>query len=167
MFGMMLSLWVGGALAADRAPDFELPSVDGQGSRALSQARGKVVLLNFWATWCGPCKREMPHLEALRASRQEQGLEVWTINVDDPRTAGRVAPWLARQELGLVALRDADRSVFRRYSPSMSLPWTVLVDRRGEVVERWSGFDEDGLAALSEAVDRALERGEQGNPPAP
>jgi len=141
------------------APSFSLPTVTGGTEVSLAQHRGKVVLLSFWATWCAPCKQEMPHLDALAKKHAQAGLVVLSINSDDPRTVRRVKPWLDQQALSLTVLLDTERKVLDAYDPSRTLPWSVLVGRDGEIVETWSGFDEDGFKALEAAVTKALADG--------
>ncbi len=150
---------IGGPSAASepaKATPFSLPTVDGAQTVSLSQHAGKVVLLSFWATWCAPCKAEMPHLDTLARAKADAGLVVLSINADDARSARRVAPWVAQQDLALVWLMDTERTVLDAYDPSRTLPWSVLIGRDGTVLGTWSGFDEAGFAALRSAVDAAL-----------
>lgn len=138
------------------APAFSLPTVDGARTVSLAEQRGKVVLISFWATWCAPCKQEMPHLDDLRKTHEAEGLVVLSINADDARTVRRVAPWLAQQPYALTVLLDTERKALDAYDPSHTLPWSVLVGRDGAIVDTWSGFDEVGFAELKAAVTQAL-----------
>ncbi len=125
----------GGALLP--APAFALRTLDGKSVR-LSELRGRPVILDFWATWCGPCKSSMPHLSAMQSRYRDRGLVVLGVSMDDddPRVVRRYA-----DRLGLtfrVALADDD--VLEAYGPIRALPTTVYISRRGEIVRRVVGY---------------------------
>lgn len=111
------------------APDFTLRSLEG-GNLRLKEQRGKVVLVNFWATWCAPCRQEMPLLDQLFAKYRASGFTLLGVNVDED---GRNAAGLVGQ-LGLKfpVLLDSDKAVSKAYALS-AMPSTVLIDRDG----RW------------------------------
>jgi thiol-disulfide isomerase/thioredoxin len=83
---LVLCTWLAGCgeqrFQAPMAQDFDLPLLDGSGSVRLSDLRGEVVYLSFWASWCIPCRQEMPHLQALWEEHRDQGFQVIGINVD-------------------------------------------------------------------------------------
>jgi peroxiredoxin len=111
------------------APDFTLRTLDGQKLR-LGEQRGRVVLVNFWATWCGPCRQEMPHLNKLYEKYKSSGFVLLGVNVDDDtRQAAGVADKLG---VKFPVLPDADKRVSRQYDLS-AMPSTVLIDRDGKV----------------------------------
>ncbi len=116
-----------------QAAPFRLPDLQGQ-LRELAELRGRVVLLNFWATWCGPCRQELPALQALHDRLSARGLQVLGLSVDagDPV---RVARFLAERSLSLPTLHDPSSRVADRYAVS-GFPTTILVDRRGGLVHR-------------------------------
>ena len=109
------------------APNVSLPALDG-GSLVLAQERGKVVLLNFWATWCIPCRREMPELQSLADELQGESFTLFTIDLQED--AATITPF--RRELGLrlPVLLDEDGEVTRSYCVR-ALPATFLIDREG------------------------------------
>jgi peroxiredoxin len=129
-----LLLAAAGALAgpmapSTTAPDFTLRTLEGQNLR-LGEQRGRVVLVNFWATWCGPCRQEMPHLNKLYEKYKSSGFVLLGVNVDDdPRQAAGVAGKLG---VTFPVLADADKRVSRQYDLS-AMPSTVLIDRDGRV----------------------------------
>jgi thiol-disulfide isomerase/thioredoxin len=130
------------------APDFTLPTLSGEAIR-LADLRGKVILLNFWATWCGPCRAEMPVIEALYQRYKDRGLEVVAVNLDILSTAG-VAAFV--QEVGVtfrVGL-DPSWSIARAYRV-LGLPTTYLIDRAGHAVVREAGARDwlDGVSQLA------------------
>jgi thiol-disulfide isomerase/thioredoxin len=115
------------------APDFALPRLTGESLR-LSDLRGKVVLLNFWATWCVPCRTEMPTIEELYRRYQDRGLEVVAINLDVLSTAG-VEAFVKEVKVTFPIVLDPFWATARAYRV-VGLPTTYLIDRRGNVVVR-------------------------------
>lgn len=112
------------------AADFDLPTLDGNPLRLQNQ-RGKVVLLNFWATWCPPCVQEMPLLEQLSQSLRQRPFVVWTVAMKENRD--KVASFMDKHHLQLPALLDADGTVSARYGVR-GLPATYLIDCTGNLV---------------------------------
>ena len=134
------------------APDFTLERLDG-GSMKLSQLRGKAVLLNFWATWCGPCKIETPWLVELQNQYGSEGLQVVGIAMDDSgkdeiqkfaKAMGVNYPVL----LGKEAVGDA-------YGGVPALPETFVIGRDGKIVDRIIGLK--GRAEIEDSIRRALD----------
>ena len=109
------------------APDFSLSDLDGRTVR-LSDLRGKVVLVNLWATWCPPCLAEMPDLAALYKAHQAEGLVI--LGVNDQEYEETVAEFLARNPLPYPVLLDPDSRVSRVYGVDY-LPASFVIDRRG------------------------------------
>jgi peroxiredoxin len=120
------------------APDFTLRSAEGKNLR-LKEQRGQVVLVNFWASWCGPCRQEMPHLNRLYDKYRASGFTLLGVNIDDdPRKAtGAAASW----GLKFPVLLDADKTVSKLYDLG-SMPATVLIDRDGRVRYLHRGYRE-------------------------
>ncbi len=114
---------------ASAAPDFTLHAMDGPNLR-LKEQRGRVVMVNFWATWCGPCRQEMPQLNRLYEKYKASGFVLLGVNVDDDqRKAAEVA-----SKLGVTfpVLLDTDKAVSKLYDLS-TMPSTVLIDRDGKI----------------------------------
>ncbi|MEZ4241342.1 MAG: TlpA disulfide reductase family protein [Myxococcota bacterium] len=149
-----LLLW-GSAATAAPAPDFALADTAGR-QVSLSSLRGQVVLVAFWATWCGPCKEELPHLQQLYAAHRDEGFTVLAVSTDDARTAGRVASYVARMGYTFPVLLDRDAAVVSAYDPAKTLPHAVLIGRDGEVIRRTMGYQPGDEAALAAAVVEAL-----------
>jgi peroxiredoxin len=112
------------------APNFQLRDMSGQ-AVSLSDLQGKVVLLNFWATWCGPCRVEMPAMERLYRTYSRKDFEILAVSTD-PQGAVVTRPF--QQEIGLTfpILHDADYRVGLAYG-ARTLPMTFMVDRQGIV----------------------------------
>ena len=117
------------ALTSGPAPDFTLHSVAGANLR-LQEQRGQVVMLNFWASWCAPCRQEMPQLDRLYEKYHAAGFQLLGVNVDeDARNAAGVSSKLG---LHFPVLLDTEKRVSRLYDLS-TMPSTVLIDRDGRV----------------------------------
>jgi peroxiredoxin len=113
---------------SDPAPEFSVPTPDGS-PLALGALRGKVVLLNFWATWCEPCLEEMPAMERLARAYQERGLAVLAVSVDREGVSV-VRPFVKRHALSFLIGLDPHQAVARLYR-IWALPSTVIVSRKG------------------------------------
>ncbi len=152
---LLLATSVGSTRAAvqlsTQAPDFTLRSVAGPNLR-LAEQRGQVVLVNFWATWCGPCRQEMPHLNRIFDSYRKSGFVLLGVNIDDdPRAAAALA---AKLGLNFPVLLDSDKKVSRVYDMS-AMPATLLIDREGRVRHIHRGY-RDGVEKTYEEQVRAL-----------
>jgi peroxiredoxin len=124
------------SLEGQVAPDFVLRSATGENLR-LSEYRGDVVLINFWATWCGPCRQEMPLLDDLYGRYQRVGFNLLGVNIDeDSRRAMQMV-----QELGVnfPVLFDENKEVSKLYEVA-AMPMTILVDREGIVRHVHHGY---------------------------
>ncbi|MFO7286610.1 MAG: TlpA family protein disulfide reductase [Gammaproteobacteria bacterium] len=111
------------------APNFTLKSRDG-GTVSLEDFAGDVVLINFWATWCGPCRKEMPHLEALHQRYKNLGFTLLGINVEDD-TRG-VEKFLKETPVSFPVLLDPANEVSGLYRV-VAMPTTVIIDRNGQM----------------------------------
>ena len=116
---------------------------------ALSSLKGKVVLLDFWASWCGPCKMELPHVDALAKEFSDQGLVVYGVNSEAATNAKR---FLEKTPLSFPTLVDARSKVSQQYSVS-AIPTVIVIDREGVVSAYKVGYqNEAALRALLEEV---------------
>jgi peroxiredoxin len=118
------------------APDFTLKSTDGKNLR-LSEYRGEVVLINFWASWCGPCLQEMPILSDMHERFKSLGFTVLGVNVEEDSSDARKL--LGRMPVSFPVLLDNTSSVSRQYDIA-AMPSTVLVDRNGNMRYLHKGY---------------------------
>jgi peroxiredoxin len=118
------------------APDFTLSSVGGT-KVALSDLKGQVLLINVWATWCPPCRVEMPTIQAAYEQYHDQGFTVVAVNLQEDPSA--VATFMREQQLTFPALLDSDGQVSRIYQ-AVSLPSSFFVDRRGMIRAVYHGL---------------------------
>lgn len=134
------------------APDFALRSLGGENQR-LSEHSGEVVLLNFWASWSGPSRQQMPALEDLQAKYQRAGLVLLGINLDDhPERAQEMAQTL---RVSYPVLFDAQKDVARSYQVN-TMPLTVLIDRSGTVRFVSEGYKPGDEARYVEELRKLL-----------
>jgi peroxiredoxin len=140
-----------GGPAGPAAPDFTLHAADGRNVR-LEELRGQVVLVNFWATWCGPCREEMPRLNQLYEKYRKSGFVLLGVNIDDnPATALATA---GKLKVSFPILLDTDKRVSELYKLT-DMPSTALIDRDGRLRFTHRGY-RDGVEAEYDRQIRAL-----------
>ncbi len=126
-----------GVSNGQKAPEISLATLKGD-RLSLSALKGKVVLLDFWAEWCGPCKQELPELEKLKREFAARGVEVVTVNIDKERAnAERLTRELA---LTFAVLLDPNGSAVSAYDPP-KMPSSYVIDKRGVVRFVHEGFE--------------------------
>jgi peroxiredoxin len=136
------------------APDFTLNDIYGK-RITLSEFRGNVVLLNFWATWCVPCRLEMPSLNNLYHEFKDKGLNILGISVDISEKP--VRSFISEKRIIFPVLMDKDKEVyFDRYA-ALGLPVTFLIDRKGMIVERIIGEKDWGSPEMRGKILKLLE----------
>jgi thiol-disulfide isomerase/thioredoxin len=139
------------AASSTGAPDFALQSLQGDTLR-LSSLKGKVVLVDFWATWCGPCKAELPHLVDLYGKYKDKGLEIVGI-ADDPSERADVAPFVKRAGLPYPVVYG-EPSVGQRFGGIIGYPTLFVVDRKGQVVKKFIGYTD--ISVIEQLVTQLL-----------
>ena len=131
----------------EQAPDFTLEDLDGQ-TVSLGDFRGEPVLLNFWATWCSPCRIEMPYLQQIYEEWSDRRLVLLTVNIgESPST---VKQFMQVNNLSLPVLLDTSKSVSRKYMIS-GIPTTIFIDKDGIIRGRVIG-----AFTSKEAIERYL-----------
>ena len=124
-----------GARVGEPAPDFKLQNLDGQ-YISLSDLRGKPVLINFWATWCPPCRDEMPYLQKIYEEWSGKGLVVLAIDIGESHS--KVKEFLKTHNLSLPVLLDTKENVGRKYNIT-AIPTSFLIDSDGVIREKIIG----------------------------
>ena len=135
-------------LLGKTAPDFTLRSDQGD-NKKLSEYRGKVVLINFWASWCGPCQQELPKLSELKDLHDEYDFELLAVNIDEePKKALRLAKKLG---INFPILFDETKQVSKLYDID-AMPMTILIDRNGEIRYMHRGYKESYLSLYQQQI---------------
>jgi thiol-disulfide isomerase/thioredoxin len=140
------------ALEKQPAPDFSLPGEAGADVK-LSDHKGSVVVLDFWATWCPPCREGLPALDKLASDRKDKPLKVFAVNLREGKDL--VADFKTKTSLGLPVLFDSEGKVGDLYRVT-GIPQTVVIDKQGIVRRVIIGFDPAGKKAMEELVDALL-----------
>ncbi|MBE9537781.1 MAG: TlpA family protein disulfide reductase [Proteobacteria bacterium] len=138
---------------AREALGFTLPMLDGSGTLSLSDYRGEVVYLTFWASWCVPCRQEMPYLAQLWERHYDKGFRVIAINVDEDLAAA--LEFAAEQDVPFPLVRDEGRVLSKQYKVP-GFPTHYLLDRRGRIRYSGLGFNLKDVAAVSQEVETLL-----------
>lgn len=142
MIGVLaLAFWVGSvglALAAVKVPDFALPAVQDQQVVDITKLRGKAVLINFWATWCGPCVQEIPSLISLQKEFGPQGLAVIGVSMDQGGV-GPVQKIIDKTGINYPVIMG-NSQISRDFGGIFGIPASFLVDQSGTVRKRFDGW---------------------------
>jgi peroxiredoxin len=145
------------AKPGDRAPEFELPTLDGKRVK-LSSLRGQIVVVDFWASWCAPCKKELPALDALarRYAEAKQPVVFLAVGIDKER-ANAEKQLRASKVAHMTVLLDPDGKVARAYDiPTM--PTSLVIDGRGLVHKVHAGYASGDEKKLAAEIDALLNR---------
>ncbi|HJO58879.1 MAG TPA: TlpA disulfide reductase family protein, partial [Nitrospinaceae bacterium] len=137
------------------APGFYLRNLKGN-RESLGKYRGQVVVLNFWATWCAPCRVEMPSFENLYRRYRSEGMTVLAITIDKNADA-KIKSFVEEYGLSFPVLLDTKGEVERLY-PSMTIPFTYVIDRDGRVVARVDGAKNWESEETFEAIEYLLKK---------
>jgi peroxiredoxin len=137
--------------SGEKSPDFSAPTLAGSSLR-LSSLKGKVVLLDFWASWCEPCKKELPILSKMAPRLKAKGIEIVAVNIDEDRQ--KAVDFLRTHGLQLTVVADPSKAIVGRWEPP-KMPSSFAIDKAGVVRAVNSGF-EPGDEAKIEAQLTAL-----------
>ena len=141
------------ALVGQPAPDFTLPDLDGNPVQ-LAKLKGSVVLLDFWATWCGPCVASMPNLEKIHKEYGEKGLKVYTVNQGEDKE--QIQAFKEKKNLTMPVLMDKDQHVGNKLYGCPGIPVTVIIGKDGVVKKVYLGFDPEGDEAMRKVIEEEL-----------
>lgn len=149
-------------LMAKQVPDPAFKTLDGQ-TRKLSALHGQIVVVNFWATWCGPCQEELPRLSQIAASYAGKPVSFVFISIDAPKDRVKIPGALAKLHVSMDSWVNADTDTLGRFGLGDIVPGTIVIDEKGEPVARVMGEAQED--DVRKSVDWLL-NGRTGEPPA-
>lgn len=136
------------------APELHLARLSGE-KLSMADLRGRVVFVNFWGTWCAPCRTEAPSLERMYRKLKPEGFEILAVSIDAPGARDEVVAFRDEFELSFPILLDPGKEVYRAYQAT-GVPETFMLDRDGRLVERLIGPRDWDQPRYQEAVRRLL-----------
>ena len=148
---------------AKRMPNLEFKDLAGHPQK-LATLHGSIAVVSFWATWCAPCRDELPRLSKLAQQYSDQGVRFVAISIDAPKDRAKVAPYVAQQKLTMDVWLGGDTDMLDRVGLGNIVPGTLILDQQGEVIGRIMG------EAREEDVKSRLDwllNGRQGAAPEP
>ena len=151
--GLVFTTAPANALAiGEVAPDFTLKNMQGE-NQNLAEQRGKIIVINFWASWCGPCRQEMPILESFYDKYNKLGVSVWGVNVEQENQAGR--DFLKGLNLTFPIFFDETNEISATYQVE-AMPTTVIVDRNGKLRYAFKGFKPGFEKKYAKAIKKLI-----------
>jgi len=117
--------------------------------------KGKVTLINFWATYCVPCRKEMKHLNRINKTYSDQNVQVIGISIDDSRTVGRVKSMVKSQKLDYTVLLDTEQKLYKNFNTT-AMPFSILVDAKGKILWEHTGYLPGDEAQMENEIKKAL-----------
>ncbi|MBT3232321.1 MAG: TlpA family protein disulfide reductase [Calditrichaeota bacterium] len=152
-------LLTGTLVAAGQAPDFKLKRMNG-GEFILSEELKKgPVLIDFWATWCKPCKKALPKIEYFHKTYADSGLQVVTISIDNPKSKSKIKPFIKGQKYTFDVLFDSNMEV-RKLFGGKEIPLSVLINSDSEIVFKHLGYKPGDEKKIEEEILKTLGIGE-------
>lgn len=136
--------------------DIALPDLQGQIVRPAAQGEADVFVLAFWATWCQPCQQELSQMNAMLGALAPRGLHVYAISIDGPDTMAQVGPWVQREAYGFPVLLDRETQVLTRYNPRGDIPYYVVLDAKGKVIDDHQGYMAGDVDVLAGELEKIL-----------
>ena len=155
IIGLLLCLTWTGSLAStvgEKAPDFRLPQLTGE-EVELASFQGKVTLINFWASWCAPCRDELPALQKIYDKYRERSFEIVGINLDKKQQNAQTS--VKRYGLNFTVLHDPNSTVVRLYK-GQAMPCSYLLDQDGVIREVFNGFSAKKQVQMEKAIEQLL-----------
>jgi peroxiredoxin len=140
---LLVSLGAVNLFAADtegtKAPDFRLKDLSGKQVKLSEALKNGPILIDFWATWCQPCKQALPHLDKIYIKYKEQGFQMYAISIDNSRSVSKIRPYVKSKKYQFGVLLDTDSKVLKKYRGT-TVPHTVLIGTDGMIKKIWMGY---------------------------
>lgn len=147
---LLFSLFSFGELTFSKSPDFTLRTTKGK-NYTLSKNLTGLKVINFWATWCGPCLSEMNQLKKLQEKYNEKGVEFIAISVDDTQSSAKVPSYVRSRKLPFTILLDPQKSYYNKMHIT-NIPALIVVNKKQEVIYRHSGFKAGDEVKLEQII---------------
>ena len=153
---LLLACWIPGiCMGQELAPDFSATEIGGNKTFQLSAYRGKIILLDFWASWCPPCLVSLPAYDKMYQELDNEEFEILAVNVDENTEDG--IEFLEDHPISYVSLADPNGEIGIPYG-IRSLPVSYLIDREGRIIERYRDFKIGDEIALKLKIEELLDR---------
>lgn len=154
----VLLLFLFTSKAFSQGYDFDLQDTDGNSVQLSELLKKGPVFLQFWATWCVPCKEEMKVLNELYGKYKDSGFVYVAVSIDDQKTSSKVKPFIESKGYKFTTVFDSDKNVFTNYG-GQDPPFSVFLDRKGNVLKTYSGYIQGDDAKLESDIKSALAAG--------
>jgi thiol-disulfide isomerase/thioredoxin len=142
------------------AQDFTLDDINGNQVRLSELLKKGPVFLQFWATWCVPCKEEMKVLNQIYNKYRDSGFVYVAVSIDDQKTVSKVKPFIESRGYEFITVYDTDKSVFSSYG-GQDPPFSVLLDTKGNVIKSYSGYIQGDDVKLENDILNAIQMNRQ------
>ena len=159
MFSIIIAaLLIGGLTAEQRnAPNFRIRDINKQWVELNDLTAKGPVILDFWALWCVPCRKELPHLEALYKKYSDKGLTIVAVNQDDISSEAKVRPFVKSRRLTFPVVVDTEKEIYRLYKVAQ-LPTLIFINRKGKIFSVHTGYRPGDEKALEAEIEQLLSR---------
>jgi peroxiredoxin len=147
---------------AQNAINFTLKDLNGKETKLSDHIGEKIILINFWATWCLPCIKELPHLQRIYETYQDKEFIMFAISVDGPGTLAQVRSFVNRNNYNFPVLLDTESKVVALYNPRVLLPYTILIDNDGQIYHVQQGYSPGDEVVLEDKILELFEPRETG-----
>jgi len=155
----------GAARAEDpRATDFRANDLSGDEVRLADILGRGPIIVDFWATWCKPCIKELPYIQRMYDEYSPRGLQVYAVSIDSPKSQSRVKPFISGRKFTFPVLMDPGQDVFAKLQGKGSVPYVVVLDAEGRIRYRHTGYRPGDEKELEEVVVGLLEEQEAAAP---
>jgi cytochrome c biogenesis protein CcmG/thiol:disulfide interchange protein DsbE len=160
---VLLVVFASLALASE-LPKFKAPTVDGQEFKFGDILGQKVIVIDFWATYCIQCRPQLDQLQILYKKYRDKGLEVVIVSVDTPQNVSKIKPYFKSREYTFPVILDTDSQIARVLKTSRGLPYTLVVNKKGEIVYQHEGYKKGEEKTLEEKILACMEEpGQEGS----
>ena len=138
---IVIMCWALAGFAAGRmAPDFRAKTMDGKSVQFSDYLNRGPILVDFWATWCVPCIKEMAHFQELYDTYHDRGFEILGISIDNPRSSSKIKPMVKSKGWTFPILLDPNKEVLKKLGGRNVVPYTLIVSPDGEIIATYEGY---------------------------